>query len=118
MFLYEEGTYTIYCGHAVTGSRDTDALNPDPTSWQDAMSRPNWKWWVEASKKESQNLIDCKVFTVLKAAEVKQLLRLGVKIHTAKNVLKQKINAAGEPYKYKACTSFRGFTEVKRYDFN
>ncbi len=34
-----------------------------------------------------------------------------------KNALKTKINAAGEPYKYKARSSFCWFTEVEWYDF-
>ncbi len=82
------------------------------------MSRPDWKQWVEASKAERRNLVNRKVFTVLTDSEVERLQQGGVTIHTAKNVLKTKINAAGEPYKYKARVSFRGFTEIERYDFH
>eukprot|EP00961_Rhodomonas_salina_P259578 3507466-Rhodomonas_salina.1 len=49
--------------------------------------------------------------------QIKELQR-GVEIHTAKNVLKKKINSSGQPYKHKARCSFRGFTQKELFDFH
>jgi hypothetical protein len=95
--LTDEGAYTIFCWHSIAGDKDKAALNPDPASWEEAMSRPDWKQWVEASKAERRNLINRKVFTVLTDSEVERLQQGGVTIHTTKNVLKTKINPQGNP---------------------
>eukprot|EP00286_Rhodomonas_abbreviata_P008122 CAMPEP_0181343174 /NCGR_PEP_ID=MMETSP1101-20121128/31437_1 /TAXON_ID=46948 /ORGANISM="Rhodomonas abbreviata, Strain Caron Lab Isolate" /LENGTH=1673 /DNA_ID=CAMNT_0023454769 /DNA_START=92 /DNA_END=5115 /DNA_ORIENTATION=- len=116
--IYFDEALPVFCGFAVKGSLQDPRFLPDPKDWDEAMGMPDWKDWVKSAKAERRNLRQRQSFRVLKLREVKRLIAKKVKIHTAKNVMKKKINAQGNPYRHKSRASFRGFTEIPRFDFH
>eukprot|EP00961_Rhodomonas_salina_P192216 2593733-Rhodomonas_salina.1 len=74
--------------------------------------------WIEAAKAERQNLKKHKTFEILSKTEVRDLILHGVRIHTCRNVMKKKLDELGRQYQHKCSASFRGFTQIERYDFH
>eukprot|EP00961_Rhodomonas_salina_P269850 3645454-Rhodomonas_salina.1 len=85
VFVMVGNDYILYCGHAIAGDKKANDILPDPRTWEEAMSAPDWREWIEAAKAERQNLKNHKTFEVLSKSKVRDLIRSGVRIHTCRN---------------------------------
>eukprot|EP00961_Rhodomonas_salina_P287889 3889502-Rhodomonas_salina.1 len=94
--VFLDESYVIFCGHAVEGDKKNPDVLPDPRTWDEAMEMPDREEWIKASKAERKNLEDHKVFLTVPPKQVKKLQDAGVTIHTAKNVLKKKLDSDGK----------------------
>eukprot|EP00961_Rhodomonas_salina_P239988 3242336-Rhodomonas_salina.1 len=88
VFVMVDNSYILYCCHATAGDKNADDILPDPRTWEEAMSAPDWREWIEAAKAERQNLKKHKTFKILSKSKVRDLILCSVHIHTCSNVMK------------------------------
>ena len=90
-------------GFLIIDSRDVLLMDQnEPTTYQKAMSGPDFKKWMDAMKSEMQSMYDNQVWTLIDPPE-------GTKTIECKWVFKKKTNMDGNVHTYKAQLVAKGF---------
>ena len=93
----------------LTGNAETEGL--EPTTIEEAKTRPDWSRWEEAINAEFKSLDNTHTWNVVDR-------RKDTNVVSCKWVFKIKKNAVGEIDKYKARLVARGFTQQYSVDYN
>ena len=93
----------------LTGNAETEGL--EPTTIEEAKTRPDWSRWEEAINAELKSLDNTHTWNVVDR-------RKDTNVVSCKWVFKIKKNAVGEIDKYKARLVARGFTQQYSVDYN
>ena len=92
-------------------SAKTSSVDPDPLTYEEAMSRPDAKEWKKACAIELEEFVRRKLFTEAPRP-------VNRKVIDCKWVFKRKIGPTGKVERYKARLVAKGFTQVEGIDYD
>jgi len=83
----------------------------DPSTYQEAMSRPDAIYWKKACAEELEQFVKQKLFSTVRTP-------VGRKVVGCKWIFKTKVDENGQVEKYKARLVAQGFLQIPRVDFD
>jgi len=102
-------------GHAGTSVGDetahTMSLEHDPVSYNDAIARPDAKFWKRAMAEELEEFVRKELFTEVGKPKDRHVVG-------CKWIFKRKLGPDGQVERYKACLVAQGFSQVEGIDYN
>ena len=91
--------------------KDSALIMTDPSTYQEAMSRPDAIYWKKACAEELEQFVKQKLFSTVRTP-------VGQKVVGCKWIFKTKVDENGQVEKYKARLVAQGFLQIPRVDFD